>query len=110
MQSGERQASQVSLVITVLNEVDSLPELLDSIAAQTRSPDEIVVVDGGSTDGTVAALQRWTSAHPRARILSAPGANIAIGRNLAIAHARGDVIAVTDAGVRLAPNWLASLL
>jgi hypothetical protein len=42
-------------------------------------------------------------------VISAPGANISRGRNLAIAAAAGDIIAATDAGVRLSPTWLAEL-
>jgi len=100
---------QVSLIVTVKNEAEALPRLLDSIAAQTRAPDEIIVVDGGSTDATLAVL------HERARtlpmhIISAPGANISQGRNIAICAARGDIICATDAGVRLDPKWVAELL
>ncbi len=42
----------VSVIITVLNEAESLPGLFDSLAAQSRLPDQVVVVDGGSVDGT----------------------------------------------------------
>ncbi|MCS7088213.1 MAG: glycosyltransferase [Thermoflexales bacterium] len=95
---------KVSLIFTVLNERASLPELLDSIAAQTRRPDEVVVCDGGSTDGTLELL-RAEQRFPL-RVIEAPGANIARGRNLAIRAAAHPVIACTDAGVRLHPLWL----
>jgi len=94
----------VSVVVTVLNEADSLPRLLDGLAAQTRPPDEVIVCDGGSTDGTLERLraeQRFLL-----RVIQRPGANISQGRNAAIGAARGRVIAVTDAGVRLDPQWL----
>ena len=48
---------KVSLIITVLNEARSLPTLLDSIAAQTRPPDEVIICDGGSTDNTIDLLR-----------------------------------------------------
>lgn len=98
----------ISVIMTVLNEGDSLTGLLDSLAAQTRPPDELVVCDGGSTDNTLAVLARYADRLPL-RIIEAPGANISRGRNLAIRAARGDIIAATDAGVRLAPGWLAEL-
>lgn len=95
---------RVTLVFTVLNEAASLPALLDSIAAQTRRPDEIVVCDGGSRDDTVALLRGERRFN--LRVIEAPGANISRGRNLAIAAASHEVIACTDAGVRLDPRWL----
>jgi len=48
---------RVSVVATVLNEADSLPRLLDSLAAQTRLPDEVVICDGGSPDGPLSLLE-----------------------------------------------------
>ena len=46
----------VSLIVTVRNDRHGFAELLDGIAAQTEMPDEIVVVDGGSHDGTLQEL------------------------------------------------------
>jgi glycosyltransferase involved in cell wall biosynthesis len=99
---------KVSLIITVLNEARSLPALLDSIAAQTRQPDEVVICDGGSSDNTIDLL-RSEGRFPL-RVIERPGANISQGRNAAIAAASGDVIAATDAGVRLDPRWLERLV
>ncbi|HEY67706.1 MAG: glycosyl transferase family 2 [Chloroflexi bacterium] len=95
---------RVSVVITVLNEADSLPRLLDSLAAQTRPPDEVVVCDGGSTDDTLLLLE--AESRLPLRVIRRPGANISEGRNAAIRAATGGVIAVTDAGVCLSPQWL----
>ncbi|MBI1281924.1 MAG: glycosyltransferase [Anaerolineaceae bacterium] len=95
----------ISLIATVLNEGQSMHRLMQSVLAQTRLPDETVIVDGGSTDDTVAILQSYADQLPL-RILVETGANISAGRNKAIAAAQGDIIAVTDAGVILAPDWL----
>jgi glycosyltransferase involved in cell wall biosynthesis len=100
---------RVALIVTVLNEAGTIDDLLESIARQTRPPDEVVIVDGGSADGTWEHLLGWTSRLPM-RCLHAPGASIARGRNLAIEAATCEVIAVTDAGVRLEPDWLEQLL
>lgn len=95
----------VSLVVTVLNEAGSIRELLDSVCAQTRAPDEVVLVDGGSRDGTVALAQGFADRLPL-QVLTCTGANISAGRNRGIERATGVLVAVTDAGVRLDPAWL----
>ena len=102
---------KVSVIATVLNEGPSIERLLESLAGQSRPPDEVVVVDGGSTDGTAAALREWAAAgRLPVKVVVRPGANISQGRNAAVASATGDVIASTDAGVRLEPGWLQALV
>jgi len=101
---------RVSVIATVLNEEASVGELVESLLSQTRRPDEIVVVDGGSADRTLEVLRGYVRNGAPLRLLAAPGANISQGRNAAIKAATGDVIASVDAGVRLAPTWLADLL
>jgi glycosyltransferase involved in cell wall biosynthesis len=99
----------VSLVVTVLNEGEAITKLLDSILAQSRLPDEVVVVDGGSSDDTMAVLERYQSRLPLKIIVEA-GANISRGRNVGIQSATHELIAVTDAGVRLDPQWLETII
>jgi len=99
---------RVSVICTVLNEGASIRRLMESLCAQTRQPDEVVIVDGGSHDNTVAILQEYAGRLPLS-VTVAPGANISRGRNVAIAAATGDVIASVDAGVWLEPQWLEKL-
>lgn len=102
---------KVSVIATVLNEGEAIGRLLDSLADQTRPPDEVVIVDGGSTDGTWEVLTAWAASERLPlRVLRNPGANISAGRNAAIAAAEGEVIASTDAGVRLEKGWLEALV
>jgi glycosyltransferase involved in cell wall biosynthesis len=101
---------QVALCLTVLNEAENLAALFASVAAQTRQPDEIVVVDGGSTDGTLGVIRDWQQRGLPIVLLERPGANISAGRNQAIQQAQAPIVAVTDAGVRLEPGWLAALV
>lgn len=102
---------RVSVIATVLNEKASVERLLESLEVQTRRPDEVVIADGGSTDGTLAVLSAWAASRRLPlRVLRQPGANISQGRNAAIAAATGEVIAVTDAGVWLERGWLEALV
>jgi glycosyltransferase involved in cell wall biosynthesis len=99
---------RTALIVTVLNEADTIDRLLQSIAEQTLAPDEVIIADGGSTDGTLNVLEPWHGYLPL-RVIHARGANISQGRNLAIAATDAELIAVTDAGVRLDARWLERL-
>lgn len=101
----------VSVIATVYNEERVISRLLDSLAAQTRRPDEVIICDGGSTDGTTEIIGAYTKSKIfNLKLVVAKDANISQGRNIAIDAATGPVIAVTDAGVRLADNWLENLV
>lgn len=98
----------IALIATIFNEEDTIQQVLESIAKQTHPPDEIVLVDGGSSDSTIAIIESFAATLP-IKLLVEHGCNISQGRNIAIQAAQAEVIAVTDAGVRIPPHWLASL-
>jgi GT2 family glycosyltransferase len=99
----------ISVVVTVLDDRDGLAELLPALHRQTRPLDELVVVDGGSTDGSAELAEQWRGRGLPVRWIAAPGAGISAGRNLGIREAAHERIAVTDAGCRPEPGWLAAL-
>lgn len=94
----------VTLISTVYQEADGIHEFLESIAAQTRRPDQVVITDAGSQDGTVEIIRGFTGLPITLEVL--PGANRSRGRNQAVARAEHDLIAAADAGCRLDPRWL----
>jgi len=100
---------KVSLIFTVLNEGGNVQNLLDSIMKQSRKPNEIVAVDGGSRDNTIEVLKRYKKRLP-IRIILARGANIAQGRNIAIDHAKYPIIVSTDGGTTHDRNWLKNIV
>jgi glycosyltransferase involved in cell wall biosynthesis len=108
-QQVSEKAPSVSLIATVKNEADNIAALLDSMLAQTRAPDEIVINDNGSSDATVAIIERYIAAGHPIRLVHG-GFNIPSGRNNAIRHARGALIASCDAGLTLPPDWLATIV
>ena len=87
---------KISVVIPALNEEKLLPELFESLKNQTRKSDEIIVVNGGSTDRTVAVAE-----HFGARVITVPRITIGYSRQQGLLAATGDVVAFTDADVLL---------
>lgn len=103
--------ARVSLIATVLNEAASVEAWLGTVLCQTRPPNEIVIVDAGSEDGTVDLLHDAAErSDTNLLVVVAPGLNISQGRNRAIAEARGQIIAASDAGTVLDCDWLEHLL
>lgn len=100
---------KISLVIPVRDEAATIPTLLESIGRQTFLPDETVIVDGGSTDDTVALVDRLAQGRNDVRLVKTDGATPGRGRNLGIEAARNEWIALTDAGIKLEGDWLEML-
>ena len=100
---------KVSIVIPVRDEEHSIRELLDSLLAQTRPPDEIVITDGGSVDATPQIIEEYIHKGAPVRLIRAGAALPGRGRNLGAAQASHEWLAFTDAGIRLANNWLEAL-
>lgn len=98
----------LSLIIPVLNEADNIHLLLDSICQQTRMPDEVIILDGGSTDGTWEILNSYKNRIPL-KLIQWKGCNTSQSRNRMIEIARGDIILATDAGQFLSHNWIEAL-
>ena len=105
---GERR--KLSVIIPARNEADNLPHLLASLQKQTLAPDEIIVVDDFSEDGTKEIARRYGVTV----LENSPLPDGWTGKNWAVwngyLHASGDLLAFLDADVRLAPQALEALV
>lgn len=104
-----RSELPITVVVTVLNERDAVSGLLDALLPQLRGEDELLIVDGGSDDGTVEFLRGKAAAERVVKVMERSGANISEGRNAGVAVARNRVIACTDAGCLPVEGWLDAL-
>ncbi|CAN5778815.1 glycosyltransferase family 2 protein [soil metagenome] len=94
----------VTVVVPALNEERSLGPCLDSVRRQDHRRLQIVVVDGGSTDGTEAIVQRHMAEDDRVELLHSPRQNIPTSLNLALAEARGRFLVRVDAHSIVQPS------
>lgn len=98
---------KISFISTVFNEEKTIVQFLKSIVSQTKLPDEIIIVDGGSNDETVSLLKDYKFSLPKSKVkIIIKKGNRSVGRNEAIRHAAGDIIVCSDAGNVLDKNWI----
>jgi glycosyltransferase involved in cell wall biosynthesis len=101
--------ASVSILLPVLNEIDAIDSCLESIERQDYpGPLEIVVADGGSTDGTLQRLADWTDRLPGLRIINNPGKVQSRGANLAAAAATGDILVRLDGHSTYEPDYVSA--
>jgi GT2 family glycosyltransferase len=98
----------VSVVIPNLNGIRWLPGCLDALAAQTFRDREVLLVDNGSTDGSVALLR---DRYPDVRVVALRrNTGFAPAVNLGIRAARGEYVALLNTDTVARPGWLAALV
>lgn len=100
-----RAALNVSIVIPVYNEADSLAACLDAIAQQTVKPFEVIVVDNNSTDETLAVLTHF----PFVTALGEDRQGVVFARDRGFNAAHGNIIGRIDADTLVSPDWVASI-
>ena len=103
---------KISIVTTVLNDRKGCADFFEQMKLQTLPPSEIVIVDGGSKDGTWEYLEEkaaQSGAFP-VQVFQDVGCNVARGRDIAIQHANYDLIVSTDVGCEWHPNWIEELV
>lgn len=95
----------VSVVVPVYNAERYLRRCLDGLRAQTMAPDmELIFVDDGSTDGSLAILRSLEAEDPSVRVIRQPNAGVSAARNAGARAARGAYVGFVDADDRIEPT------
>ena len=103
---------KISLVVPLLNESAQLKELLDHIKNLSRLPDEIILVDSGSTDSSSEIIAEWISENSwqeRIKVIHEEKSYPGKSRNVGVKAAKFDWIAFLDVGVNPDKDWLEQL-
>ena len=98
--------SGISVIIPTYNRKHSLKEALVAVLEQWTKNYEVIVIDDGSTDGTVQLLQEMKKAYKNLRFFTQPNQGPAAARNLGISHAKGQIIAFTDDDCEVSKTWV----
>ena len=97
---------RVSVVVCAYNAADTLEDCLTSLERLTYPDHEIILVNDGSRDRT-GEIGR---SHPRVRVIDIPNGGLSAARNVGLAEASGEIVAYTDADVRVDRDWLTYLV
>jgi len=104
---------KISFITTVFNEEKTIEVFIKSIFQQSKKPDEIIIIDGGSSDQTAKKLKKMrlklNDFKGKFAFLVKEG-NRSVGRNEAIRHATGDIIVCSDAGNILDKEWIKNII
>jgi len=95
----------LSICVCTRNRAAMLAALLESVVAQTRRPDEVLIVDNASTDDTAEVARRFAGRLPVRHVVD-HGDTIARVRNRALREASGEIVCFTDDDCVLHPTWL----
>jgi len=102
---------RVSVVVPVRDAARTLARTLPALAALRPPPDEIVLVDNGSSDATPALLEAFAATAPaKVIVVREPRRGASVARNAGARAATGDVLAFTDADCCPRADWLTALV
>jgi len=96
---------RVSVILLTKDSVPTIQKSIESIFQQTRQPDEVVVVDGNSRDGTLDIVKKYPI-----KLISEPGLGFGHARNLGVRNSSGDIVFFIDSDCYAEPNWIEKML
>ncbi|MBM63600.1 MAG: glycosyl transferase [Acidobacteria bacterium] len=102
----QRSWPKVSVIVCAYNAADTLDDCLTSLECLSYPEVELILVDDGSSDGTAAIANR----HPSIKLVQVDNGGLSAARNIGLSHATGEIVAYTDADVRVEPEWLTYLV
>jgi len=97
---------RTSMICTVINEEKNIQDFIESIQCQTKRPDELIVVDGGSKDRTFEILKENEKKFSWIKTYQLDKSNISQGRNFAIKKSSGDIIFTSDCSTIFEKQWV----
>ena len=101
---------KVSVLIPTLNSIEYIQECLESVLHQTLKEIEIIVIDAGSTDGTIELINRYSKEDRRIRLIHSGKKSYGYQLNMGIKQAKGDYIGVVESDDAISSNMYSSLL
>ena len=96
----------ISVIVPVYNVAAYVGECLSSLVHQTFTDFEIIAVNDGSTDGSLAILREFESSYPFIRVIDQPNAGVSAARKAGLALAQGKYVTFVDSDDSVATTYL----
>ena len=109
-QPTDQREESITVVVAVYNIENYIGDCVDSIVGQTVQPDEIILVDDGSTDRSAHLCDEYAEKYTNVRTIHQKNAGLSAARNTGIEHAQGTWVYFVDGDDLLAPDLLESFL
>ena len=95
----------ISIIVPIYNAERYLEACLDSLLSQSEKELQILLVDDGSTDGSLAIAKEYAAKDTRVEVFHQSNAGQSAARNVGLQHAKGEFIAFVDADDKIAEDW-----
>lgn len=107
--SKDSSLSKITVIVPLYNKVKEIERSLQSIFSQTINEYELLIIDGGSTDGSLDVIAPYLD-DSRVRLIHQKSKGLPAARNEAISHAHGELIAFLDADDEWHPDFLETIV
>ena len=97
---------KIAVIMPVYNEKDNIEDTLRALFNSSEQPSEVIVVDGGSNDGTQEIIR---TKFPTVKLMNHPRRTAASGRNVGIKNTKADIIAFTDGDCIVDKDWIKNI-
>ena len=95
----------ISFIIPIYNAEKYLSACITSLVCQTEKDLQIILMDDGSTDRSLAIAQEWAAKDARLEVYHQPNAGQSAARNRGLKHAKGEYVAFVDADDAISQDW-----
>ena len=109
MENTEKSGIKISVIMPIYNAYEYLKPAIDTVLSQTLREFELICIDDGSTDGSLAMVKSYQESDERIRIVTENNAGPSVARNKGIVRARGEFIIFLDADDVYEPNLFEAL-
>ena len=99
----------ISIIIPVYNTEEFITDCLNSVLEQTFQDFEVICINDGSPDNSLAILKKFQLKDTRIKVISQQNQGVSIARNTGLSHAKGDYITFLDSDDTIAPTFLEKL-